>query len=114
MNYLDDIVKENYEKFSNINYESNKELHSKKYMNAFILPVKKHYNPYHTLWGTGGVLNENKEYIEESAQLGHNMSNRLYGKYKFNEKSIIVSNEKVIYLNFFFHHWGHYLLDVIR
>ena len=114
MNYLDDIVKENYEKFSNINYESNKELHSKKYMNAFILPVKKHYNPYHTLWGTGGVLNENKEYIEESAQLGHNMSNRLYGKYKNNEKSIIVSNEKVIYLNFFFHHWGHYLLDVIR
>lgn len=113
MDYLDDIVKENYNKFSNVNYELEKELKVEKFNNAYILPANQECNHYNTLWGTGGVLDDNKNYIEISAQFAHNMANRLYGKYDFNEEDVLISDEKVIYFNHFNPHWGHYLIDII-
>lgn len=113
MDYLDDIVKESYHKFSNINYGLEKELKVEKFEDGFILPANNSYNPYHTLWGTGGVLDKNKNYVENSAQFGYNMSDRLYGKYDFEDNDLVISDDKVIYLNYFNPHWGHYLIDII-
>lgn len=113
MNYVDDIVYNDYEKLTNKNYEFKKELKVRIIENGYILPVKKYYNPYKSLCGTGGILNEKMEYVEESAMLGYNMQNRLYGGYKINN-IVEYINEEVIYINHFIHQWGHFLIDVIN
>ena len=114
MNYVDNIVKEKYEKFSNIDYKIEKELKVDVILNGFVLPVKKYYNPHKTLCGTGGVVDSRYNYVQSSAMLGHNMADRLCESYDFNRKNVEYINESVIYINHFIHHWGHYLLDVIN
>lgn len=114
MNYVDSIVKEKYEKYINTDFKKDKNLSVKVIENGFVLPVNKYYNPNKTLCGTGGVVDSNYNYIENSAMLAYNMSNRLYGSYKFNKKKVEYIDESVIYINHFIHQWGHYLLDVIN
>lgn len=109
--YVDSIVKENYMKYTRKEYLNSENLKVEKYSDGIILPVNKYYNPYKTLCGSGGVLDKNGIYIDISSQNAENMSKRVYGKYKY--KNVEKSDEKVIYLNHFIHHWGHYLIDVI-
>lgn len=114
MNYVDDLVKEKYEKFCNSNFLREKELKVDSVFEGYILPVNKYYNPNKSLCGTGGVVDSKYNYVESSAMLGYNMSNRLYGKYEFKKENIEYIDESVIYINFFIHHWGHFLIDVIN
>ncbi len=111
--YINDFEIEKYEKYSEIDYKSKKKLIATIIQNGYILPANKYYNPDNSLFGSGGVVNETGKYLHSSAMLGENMSNRLYGKYKFNKDKVKYINEKVIYLNYFVKHWGHYLIDVI-
>ncbi len=113
MNYVNKIMKDKYELYTNMDFKIKKNLKVEKVYNGFVLPINKHYNPNNTLLGSGGVLDEEQNYIEISAQKGYNMSDRLDGKYKFDMKNVEVSDNKVIYLNAFIHHWGHFLIDVI-
>ena len=114
MNYVEDIVKEKYDYYTNKNYLKAKELSVITVPKGFALPVKKRYNPNKSLCGTGGITNSDGEYLKESAMLGYNMSNRLLGGYSFNKENVPYIDESVIYINHFIHQWGHYLIDVIN
>lgn len=106
--YMDDFMKNQYMELADINYELDKKLEVKHIKNGTILPVIKEKN---ILFGKGGVIDEKGNYVEISAQKAHNMIQRVNGKYDS------VSEEKidctVIYMNFFYKHWGHFIIDVI-
>lgn len=114
MNYVNTFLKDEYKKYTNINYKIEKNLNVDNIYNGYVLPVKKYYNPNKTLCGTGGVSDSQGNYVKSSAMLGYNMSDRLYGGYNFNKKNVEFINESVVYINHFIHHWGHYLIDVIN
>lgn len=108
--YLDEINKKRYEIYENMEYLKSVKLKVTNIKNGTILPLKK--NTPEALFGNGGVIDEKGEYIESSAQLAFGMKNRVLGKYEIEEKPVYV-NKKVVYLNFFIHQWGHFLIDVI-
>ncbi len=71
--------------------------------NAFVQP----------LFGIGGVLDEDGNYVSESAQIGKGeTAPRFCGTYPFDESDVTESDTEVIYIGAFVPHWGHFLLDV--
>lgn len=111
MNFVEKQHMQSYNERTRKDYFLNKKLKTIVVKNAFVLPVKKHKG---SLCGVGGIANEDKEYVSESQMDGFNMQKRLYGIYKIDTKNIEFVDEKVVYINFFIHHWGHYLIDVIN
>lgn len=111
MNFVEKQHELKYNEKTNNNYMVNKKLEVIKVKNGYVLPVRKAKT---SLSGQGGVVDEMKNYIIESQMDGFNMSKRLYGIYNFNNKNVDFVDEKVIYINYFMHHWGHYLIDVIN
>ncbi|MCR5502498.1 MAG: glycosyltransferase family 61 protein [Lachnospiraceae bacterium] len=65
------------------------------------------------LFGIGGVLDRDGNYVPESAQTGKgDTADRFSGSYPFDGSKVIESDEEVIYIGAFVEHWGHFLLDV--
>ncbi len=73
--------------------------------NGIILPA--HENP-NKLWADGGVLDQKNNFIEESGN-GYLFG----GKYDYDPKDCIESNEEVIFFGPFIKHWGHFICDLI-
>ncbi|SBI13253.1 glycosyltransferase family 61 protein [Klebsiella variicola] len=71
---------------------------------GFILPHRKD----HTVWGIGGVLDGNQNYIPVS---GYDGWFPFGGKYEFDSDSVIYQDEEVIWFGIFTYHWGHFLVD---
>ncbi len=87
--------------------------------NAFILPVINN----NTLWGNGGILDSNHQFIESSGSYSRG------GLFSWGEKSTIEKeiyvgngysianqeynylNEDIVYLGFIHNHWGHFIID---
>lgn len=112
LNYMDEIIKDDYIEYSEKSYKSDKKLNVEEIPNAIVLPADLDAEKNNTLWGNGGVVNQNKEYIESSAQIAENMCNRVYGNYDFDKYDEI--DEEVIYMNYFLPHWGHFLIDIVN
>lgn len=112
LDYIDSFMKEEYEKVSNNNYFSDKKLEVISVDNGIILPIVQ-TNKYNTSKGAGGVIDEKLNYIEMSAELAYNMKNRVYGTYEIDLDEIDFVDETVIYLNYFYKHWGHYIIDIV-
>lgn len=112
MDYIDDYMQKEYEMCINKNYEKKLDLKVNIIKDGYVLPANK-MKKNGALCGRGGVLNDKLEYIENSGMLAVNMANRMYGAYEFNLENVEYIDEKVIYLNHFMKHWGHYLIDVI-
>ena len=112
LKYIDDFTKKEYEEISKEDYFLNKELSVTEVENGIILPVLN-TNKYNTSKGAGGVIDKELNYIESSAQLAYNMKNRVYGKYDIENEKIEYDNETVIYGNFFYKHWGHFIIDIV-
>lgn len=74
------------------------------FSNAYVLPHKKD----HSVWGIGGVLDENKNYVVSSGYTGWFPFG---GKYDFDENQISFYDEDVIWFGIFTYHWGHFLVD---
>lgn len=112
LKYIDDFMKKEYKEILQKNYFLNKELNIDEIEDGIILPVlnSKQYN---TSKGAGGVIDKKFNYIESSAQLAYNMKNRVYGKYNINYEKVKYNNETVIYGNFFYKHWGHFIIDIV-
>ena len=83
-------------------YKYNKKCEYKEYSNACILPDNNHL---------GGVVDENGQFIKESVYIGDWVKRG--GYYEYNKENIISINKTVIFLGFFYKHWGHFLLDSI-
>ncbi|MBQ3475205.1 MAG: glycosyltransferase family 61 protein [Bacilli bacterium] len=111
--YIDKPMINQYKKYISKDYLNNKKLSTIEIKNGFILPAKKRFMQREPLCGNGGVLDCDLNYVEQSAQLGYNMSDRLNGKYNFNKDTVKYIDETVVYLNHYINHWGHFLIDVI-
>ena len=72
---------------------------------AIILPLKK-FDGDNLLFGRGGAVDENGEYIDDSA-----INARVQGAYQHNECD--VKNEKVVYCGYLVKHWGHFLTEAV-
>ena len=73
--------------------------------NGIILPLKQN-NERVLLFGNGGCLNGNGEYVALSEIKG-----RIEGKYEITE--LVRSEKKVIYCGYIIDHWGHFLIEAI-
>ena len=111
--YIDEPMKKIYEEYDNKNYLNNKKLKVIEVENATVLPPKKRFGQWNPICGNGGIVDNDDNYIKESAQTAYNMYDRVNGKYKYNKNDVEYRNETVIYLNHFIKHWGHFLVDVI-
>lgn len=116
--YISDINKELYAELMNKKYELNKKLTVLSIDNGVVLPpsnpkTNKHKNTSKSLFGSGGVLDSNNKYIEESAQLAYGMKNRIGKTEIYNQDDVEIVHESVVYMNFFIKQWGHFLIDVI-
>lgn len=91
--------------FANNDYLETKKLNIHNVDNGTILPT---IEDSHKLWGKGGVLDSNGEFVEESS------SGYLFGgKYDYDELFVDYYEEEVIFLGPFLKHWGHYICDII-
>ena len=75
------------------------------YKNATILPLKR-FDGDNLLFGRGGVVDENRNYIDISA-----IDNRVQYSYKFDNP--IKKNKKVVYCGYLVRHWGHFLVEAV-
>lgn len=80
--------------------------------NGIILPA--HDNP-NRLWGDGGVLDENGNYLEASTVSEGTVDDFILfgGKYDYDKKSVDYIDEEVVFFGPFIKHWGHFLCDEI-
>lgn len=86
---------------------------------GILLPVKKEYQE--NLFGSGGVLDYDGKYVEESAVIskGHiiEKSDDTEPEYYVGARcvsdlsKIEARNETVVYLGYIYNHWGHFLVD---
>lgn len=74
-----------------------------KYSNATILPLKSQPE---LLFGNGGVVDKNGNYLEESGIPG-----RVFDTYDFIEP--IYKKLKVVYCGYLVPHWGHFLVEAV-
>lgn len=75
------------------------------YQNATILPLKR-FDGDSLLFGRGGVVSENDEYVDLSA-----VDQRVQYSYKFSDPFFV--NEKVVYCGYLVNQWGHFLIEAV-
>lgn len=116
MDFLSELSKNDYFTLENQRWLDDRHLQVQSIKNAFVLPVKyvdsSRYNG--PIFGVGGVLDDEEKYMECSAQVAVNMRDRVYGGYAFNKDEVHIVHQSVIYMNYYIHQWGHFLLDVIN
>lgn len=113
ISYLtDNKYKDDFIHFISRNYLKNEKLSAVEVNNAVVLPLKKVIGG--PLIGVGGVIDEEGNYIEESAQIGKGDTlPRFYGKYEYDKALERYKDETVIYIGAFPDHWGHFLVDMV-
>lgn len=111
--YIDTPMYQHYSNLTTKKYHCHKKLGVQEISNGYILPAKKHLGQRTPLCGNGGVLTSQLEFVQESAQLGYHMENRVCSSYHFSKKDTPYIDQTVIYANHFIKHWGHFLIDVI-
>ena len=80
-------------------------LSAQKYSDATILPLRSNAND-NLLFGRGGVIDSNNEYIEESGIPG-----RIFDSYEVHEPEY--RDERVVYCGYLVPHWGHFLVEAV-
>ncbi len=110
--YLQDLSREETIRRSTANYFSDKPLTCEFVENGIVLPPKKVNTS--RAWFAGGVLDAGGKYIDISAQRAQDMACRVDGAYNFDPASVVVRDERVVYMNCIFaRQWGHFLMDMI-
>lgn len=89
----------------NAPFEKKDELKVESYKNATILPLKR-FEGDNLLFGRGGVVSENGDYINLSA-----IKDRVQFSYNFSDPSFV--NEKVVYCGYLVDQWGHFLIEAV-
>lgn len=86
-------------------FEKKEELRVETYKNATILPLKR-FKGDNLLFGRGGVVSENGDYINLSA-----IKDRVQFSYIFSNSSFV--NENVVYCGYLVDQWGHFLIEAV-
>lgn len=84
-------------------FECRTKLNIYHYNNATVLPLKR-FEEDSLLFGRGGVVDKQGNYIEESA-----IEARVQGAYGFEDYDI--KDEKVVYCGYLVNQWGHFLVE---
>lgn len=84
-------------------FEEKRNLCAKAYANATVLPLKR-FDDDNLLFGRGGVVDENNNYIEDSS-----INRRVQYNYEFTDS--VFYNEKVVYCGYLVNQWGHFLIE---
>lgn len=105
--YLRSKKARNLKKLNEQPFENRTFLAANQYQNATILPLKK-IDGDNLIFGRGGVIDENQNYINESA-----IESRVQNAYPINNSEINKKNEKVVYCGYLVNHWGHFLVEAI-
>lgn len=118
--YLEDLSKKDVVELSQRIYLNRKELKVEEVSKGIVLPPQKlktkilnKLGSNGPIFGNGGVTDEFGNYIKISAQDAQGMRARVKGAYHIKNKEIPFVDEEVIYMNFYIHQWGHFLLDVV-
>lgn len=116
--YLNELSRDDTKRLSEADYLKDIDLNVYTIDKGIVIPPKviggdEKIDDMVVLWGRGGVTDREHNYIEESAQRAKGMKQRIYGSYEFSDSDVKYVDEPVIYMNFFFGQWGHFLLDVI-
>lgn len=109
--YLQELSRKQQLDIMKVDFFNEKTLEVLKIDDGYVLPPI--FGSKDGAWFIGGVLDKNKGYVEISGQKAYGETDRVYGKYDFNDNDVEYIDEEVIYLNFYLSQWGHYLLDVI-
>lgn len=110
--YLSDKYKKEFVEFVSKDYLKKDKLGIVLVKDGTILPLKK--VPGGPLMGIGGVLDDNGDYVEQSAQIGKGDTlPRFCGKYEYDKCNEVYLEETVIYIGAFPKHWGHFLVDMV-
>ena len=106
--YLDSLFRNDFEKLANQEYMIKDNLKVTCVKNATVLPFMP--NPTNAAKGTGGVLDENGGYVEESATTQEDL---MVTGYHCDYTKVPIEKETVIYLGYFIKQWGHFLVDFL-
>lgn len=93
------------EEWHNIDFKFRNDLSANEYKNATILPLKKVAGD-NLLFGRGGVIDSEKNYINSSA-----IDGRIQFSYEFENAEY--QNKKVVYCGYLVNHWGHFLVEAV-
>ncbi len=107
--YMDALFLEEFCALSRRKYEENHPVRVGIYDNATVLPFKPSDKNHSK--GLGGVIDQNGKYAEISAVYQEDLMPAGYAVP--NEDSIQYYDEKAVYLGYFIHQWGHFLVDFL-
>lgn len=120
VNYLEDLSKKDVVDLSQKHFLNSKELRVEEVAQGIILPPQKlmtemlnKLGSNGPIFGKGGVTDSIGNYKKISAQDAYGMRARVKGAYSIKNREIPFIDEEVIYMNFYIHQWGHFLLDVV-
>ena len=89
-------------------YEITRDLQVISVNEGTILPHKDGVHPF----GVGGVLDKNHVYISESGITDLEFGETKFGgSYEFDESACPYIDETVLYMGYFYPHWGHFIVD---
>ncbi len=106
LDYLDSFYQDEYRSYGERDFLSDRKLQLIKLRNGVALPFLPD-TPY-SFCGKGGVINENGEYVVESATMAENL---MVGKYAVDEAKVQKSDKRVIWGGYCINAWGHFLVD---
>ena len=93
------------------NFFSNQVLSIKTFDNITLLPPK--FKSWRTVpMCIGGGVDEQNNYVEETATINFNIY-RMYGSYQYDSEKVKYSDETVFFSGFYVQQWGHFLLECI-
>lgn len=93
------------------NFFSNQVLSIKTFDNITLLPPK--FKSWRTVpMCIGGGVDEQNNYVEETATINFNIY-RMYGSYQYDSEKVKNSDETVFFSGFYVQQWGHFLLECI-
>ena len=93
------------------NFFSNQVLSIKTFDNITLLPPK--FKSWRTVpMCIGGGVDEQNNYVEETATINFNIY-RMYGRYQYDSEKVKYSDETVFFSGFYVQQWGHFLLECI-
>lgn len=103
--YLRPLKADNLKRMYEASFTKKTDLKCQVYHNAVILPLKR-IETDGLLFGRGGVVDEDGNYIEDSA-----IDQRVQFGYEF--KTPKKENKKVVYCGYLINHWGHFLIEAV-
>lgn len=110
--YIWDYMNENsqnkeFQKMTDASHKQKRCLQVVEYPDAIVLPWRQ--GPY---WGLGGIVDNKGAFVEQSRKVPQCKVASFFGSGYVADK-FVESQDEVVYMGPFMHHWGHFLVDCL-